>query len=43
MIDLIVLFLVFTILAIGLAGMWIFATTMRMDVKDSDGNYLVKK
>jgi len=43
MIDLIVLFLVFTILAIVLAGMWIFATTVKMDVKYSDGNYLVKK
>jgi len=43
MIDLLINLLVFTILVIGLAGMWIFATVMPKDVKDSEGNYLVKK
>ena len=43
MIDLLIMFLVFTILVIGFTGMWIFATVMPKDVKDSDGNYLVKK
>ena len=43
MLDLLIMFLVFTILVIGLTGMWIFATVMSKDVKDSEGNYLVKK
>ena len=43
MLDTIIMFLVFTILVIGLAGMWNFATTMRMDYKDKQGNYIVKK
>lgn len=34
---------VFIIIAIGLVGMWVFATTMKMDYKDKKGNYLVKK
>ena len=43
MLESIVYLLVFIIFAIGLAGMWIFATTMKMDYKDKKGNYLVKK
>jgi len=43
MLDSIILFLVFIIFIIGLAGMCIFATTMKMDYKDKKGNYLVKK
>jgi hypothetical protein len=43
MLDLLIMFLVFTILVIGFTGMWIFATVMPKDVKDSEGNYLVKK
>ena len=43
MIDLIITFLVFVIIVIGLVGAWNFATVMRMDVKDSKGKYLVKK
>ena len=43
MLDLLIMFLLFTILVIGLTGMWIFATVMPKDVKDSEGNYLVKK
>ena len=43
MLDSIILFLVFIIFIIGLAGMYIFATTMKMDYKDKKGNYLVKK
>ena len=43
MIDLIITFLVFVIIVIGLVGAWNFATVMRMDVKDSKGKYHVKK
>ena len=39
----IITILVFFILAIGLVGMWGFATTMKMNYKDKKGNYLVKK
>jgi uncharacterized membrane protein YuzA (DUF378 family) len=43
MLESIITILVFIIFAIGLAGIWIFATTMKMDYKDDKGNYIVKK
>ena len=43
MIEIMVMFLAFIILVLGLAGMWIFATVTRMNILDNDGNYLVKK
>ena len=43
MLEIIIMLLVGIILAIGLAGMVIFATVTRMNVIDDDGNHLVKK
>ena len=43
MIEIMIMFLAFIILVLGMTGMWIFATVTRMNVLDSDGNYLVKK
>tara|TARA_R110001632_G_scaffold82_6_gene355 strand:- start:618 stop:749 length:132 start_codon:yes stop_codon:yes gene_type:complete len=43
MIEIMVMFLAFIILVLGLTGMWIFATTVKMDYKAHDGSYLVKK
>ena len=43
MLDLLILTLVLAIWIIGLIGAWIFATVLPRDVKDSNGNYLVKR